>query len=214
MGSANRGPTDAFLYRLSSGDETTDTDNDQLPDAWETQFNLDPRLSDANGNPDGDGLTNLQEYQQGTHPLGRHTRYLAEGATIAPFETRLALFNPNPAPAAVLVRFLCQRACGVADIAGQDSIVRRLVTLAPFARGTLDVSTVAGLADEEFATILESDQPIVADRTMTWDDTAYGSHAETAIAAPASTWYLAEGATFNGFRLFYLLQIRIRSRQR
>ena len=205
-GTANHGPTDAFLYRLSSGDESSDTDNDQLPDAWETQFNLDPRLSDANDDPDGDGLTNLQEYQQGTHPLGRHTRYLAEGATIGPFETRLALFNPNAAPAAVLVRFLCQRACGVPDIPGQDTIVRRLLTLAPYARGTLDISTVPGLADEEFATILESDQPVVADRTMTWDGTAYGSHAETAMNAPAPNWYLAEGATINGFKLFYLLQ--------
>ena len=34
----------------------------------------------------------------------------------------------------------------------------------------------------------------------------YGAHAETAVAAPALTWYLAEGATHSGFNLFYLLQ--------
>ena len=206
VGAAGRGPSDAAVHRLSSGDEGADTDDDALPDSWETQFNLSPDASDAADDPDGDGLTNLQEYQQGTHPLGRHTRYLAEGATIAPFETTLALFNPGSSPAAVLVRFLCQRACGVPDIPGQDTIVRRLVTLAPYARGTIEVGTVPGLADEEFATIVEADQPVVVDRTMTWDASGYGSHTETAMEAPAATWYLAEGATISGFRLFYLLQ--------
>ena len=70
MGSANRGPTDAFLHRLSSGDETSDTDNDQLPDAWETQFNLDPRLSDANGDPDGDGTHQPAGVPAGHAPAG------------------------------------------------------------------------------------------------------------------------------------------------
>ena len=54
--------------------------------------------------------------------------------------------------------------------------------------------------------MIESDQPVVVDRTMTWDGTAYGAHAETALDAPSTTWYLAEGATHGAFDLFYLLQ--------
>ena len=34
----------------------------------------------------------------------------------------------------------------------------------------------------------------------------YGSHAESALAAPASNWYFAEGATHGAFDLFYLVQ--------
>jgi uncharacterized protein YcaQ len=41
---------------------------------------------------------------------------------------------------------------------------------------------------------------------MSWDRSAYGSHAETSVPAPARQWYLAEGATHSGFQLFYLLQ--------
>jgi hypothetical protein len=44
---------------------------------------------------------------------------------------------------------------------------------------------------------------------MTWGasaDQPYGSHAETATAAPSPTWFLAEGSTVLGFDLFYLLQ--------
>jgi hypothetical protein len=41
---------------------------------------------------------------------------------------------------------------------------------------------------------------------MTWGVGAYGSHAETAVHAPSTTWYLAEGATGWRFSLFYLLQ--------
>ena len=40
---------------------------------------------------------------------------------------------------------------------------------------------------------------------MTWGG-GYGSHSETATAAPSPTWFLAEGATHGAFQLFYLLQ--------
>lgn len=48
---------------------TGDTDNDGLPDSWETQFGFDPfNPLDAGLDSDGDGLTNLAEFQIGSNP--------------------------------------------------------------------------------------------------------------------------------------------------
>ena len=47
----------------------TDDDGDGMPDSWETANGLDPLdKTDASLDPDGDRLTNLQEYEQGTDP--------------------------------------------------------------------------------------------------------------------------------------------------
>jgi len=46
-----------------------DSDSDGLPDGWETPNNLDPNdATDAGADPDGDGLTNLEEFAGGTDP--------------------------------------------------------------------------------------------------------------------------------------------------
>ena len=49
----------------------------------------------AAGDPDGDGLTNLQEQTAGSHPRGTASRFLAEGADNAFFKTRLGIANPG-----------------------------------------------------------------------------------------------------------------------
>jgi hypothetical protein len=61
--------------------------------------------------------------------------------------------------------------------------------------------------DNDFSTVVESNQPIVVDRTMTWGlEGDSGGHAETSMAAPSTTWHFAEGATHGAFDLFYLFQ--------
>ncbi len=176
---------------------TRDADGDGMPDDWETKFGLNPNTNDASADADGDGRTNLQEYQDGTNPVGTFKRYFAEGAANAFFSTRIALFNPNNQAANIVLQYLGSN--------GQRQ--SQMVSLPALTRTTIALNnTTSQQPDNDFSTVIDSTLPIVADRTMTWDQTGYGSHAETAIAAPGTTWYLAEGATHGAFDLFYLLQ--------
>ncbi|MCP4611552.1 MAG: hypothetical protein GY845_22815 [Planctomycetes bacterium] len=44
-------------------DEFVDSDDDMLPDWWEQEYFGDPRAAEPDNDPDGDGLTNLDEYE-------------------------------------------------------------------------------------------------------------------------------------------------------
>ncbi|MEO5821801.1 MAG: hypothetical protein ABIT71_14965 [Vicinamibacteraceae bacterium] len=169
-----------------------DPDADGMPSTWETRFGLDPAVADGAADADGDGIANAAEWARASHPRGTEVRYHAEGASNAFFSTTFAVLNPNAVPATVVLRYQ-----------GDNSRSWSSTTTIP-ARQRRDFNAEGQFA-ASYATTIESDQPVIADRTMTWGG-GYGSHAETAIVSPSTTWFLAEGATHGAFSLFYLLQ--------
>ena len=184
------------------GVNPSDTDNDGLPNDWETRFGLDPDSgagdNGAGGDPDGDGRTNLQELHGGLASARlrdhvsrrRRDRHVLRHAARARQSDGARRPRAVPLPEGrrhgrVGLRARCRR-----------SAARRSTSTA-----------LASMASAAFSTLIEADVQVVADRTMTWGVGGYGSHAERGmLTRTATTWYLAEGATHGSFNLFYLIQ--------
>ena len=66
-------PFDPDEYLDTDGDgegnnADTDDDNDGMPDQWELTYGLDPLKDDADDDPDGDDVSNINEYNLGSAP--------------------------------------------------------------------------------------------------------------------------------------------------
>lgn len=80
--------TGGFAVLTQTGAAQQDTDNDGMPDAWESRFaGTNPNVSDANNDPDGDGYPNIEEY---LNDLSKeNVRYNIVGTGVGP----LPLYN-------------------------------------------------------------------------------------------------------------------------
>ena len=57
------------LFMADTAGRAPDADKDGLPDWWETLYGLNPNVTDSHVDSDGDGRTNLEEYNAGTNPI-------------------------------------------------------------------------------------------------------------------------------------------------
>ena len=178
----------------------SDADGDGLAGDWEIRYGLDPTSAagddGATGDPDADGVSNADELAAGTHPRGLVTRYLAEGIESAQMHTRLAIANPEASDAHVLLTF------SNAD----GATIRRNVDVPARSRRTLELSTVAELANTSFSTVLESDRVVALDRRVSLDAAGRATTIAPAVDDASPTWYFAEGPTAAPFEQFYLVQ--------
>ena len=134
------------------------------------------------------------------------TWYLAEGATHSGFDLFYLLQNPTPQAAEVRVRFL--RPSGAP--------LEKTYTLVPYSRTNIwvDVEPFEGLgaalANADVSAIIESTNrvPIIVERAMYLTQPGQffaAGHESAGVTAPATRWFLAEGATGPFFDLFVLI---------
>jgi hypothetical protein len=74
--------------RVNAASAGADTDNDGLPDEWELANGFDPKDATGDngplGDPDGDGMSNGQEYIGGTDPHNSQDYVRLERVTLTP----------------------------------------------------------------------------------------------------------------------------------
>lgn len=124
------------------------------------------------------------------------TWFFAEGYNSSNFQTYLMLMNPNSSSATVAVTFMKED--------GSNLPYTRVVP----ANSRSTILTDAVIPSGGFATRLQSDVPIVAERAMYWGAGGVpraGGHDTIGVSGLATDWYFAEGYTGGTYETYLLL---------
>ena len=86
------------LFMADTAGRAPDADKDGLPDWWETLYGLNPNVADSHVDSDGDGRTNLEEYNAGTNPIVANdwTKSVSESNDAFETDTRVLYIGGNP----------------------------------------------------------------------------------------------------------------------
>jgi hypothetical protein len=125
------------------------------------------------------------------------TWYFAEGVEGERFNTYILVANPGAREAQVTLTLL--------PTAGNP--VTRSYRVGPTSRLTIPMSAIVGPAIQSFAVVLESTEPVTAERSLYFSSASRaweGGHAAAGATAAGTTWLFAEGSTWE-FDAYLLL---------
>ena len=125
------------------------------------------------------------------------TWFLAEGSTVLGFDLFYMLQNPQSTIAHVTVRYLLS----------SGTVITRTYDMAPHSRTTLYLNVIPGIEETDVSGDITADVPIIAERSMYRNTPGqyYGlGTVSMGVTAPATRWFIAEGATGTFFDLYVL----------
>jgi Ca2+-binding RTX toxin-like protein len=126
----------------------------------------------------------------------RNRWYFAEGSQ-GFFATFLLIANSSSQAATVTVSFLTE----------SSGTVVRTYQVAPTSRFTVAAGLIPEVVNRSFAMVVDSTVPVVAERSMYFSTARFwdGGHESAGVSEPATSWFLAEGATGSFFDTFVLV---------
>jgi hypothetical protein len=122
--------------------------------------------------------------------------YLPEGCTAYGFDTFILVQNPGSEPAHVKLTYMT----------AAGSTLDQVISVGPCSRYTVAVDSVPGMEKAEFSTLVDSDRPVVVERSMYFDYNGIREGSNSPAASSLSSdWYFAEGYTAPGSFDSYIL---------